>query len=240
MAQGLTGTITKRCVMLRVLARLVADATLIAILLFVSAGTLSWWRAWVLLADLLIVRIVSALAIYRTNPVLIRERARLPIHPDQPWTDRVLLLAVVTTGFVALPVVAGFDVFRWHLLPRPAPLLADLGIVLFTLGWTIKALALSANAFATPVLRLQRERQHAVVDTGVYKVVRHPFYTGTVLVLVGLGMWLESYAATVFAIVPTAFVVMRLKVEERFLQRELPTYDEYAARVPHRLLPRVW
>jgi protein-S-isoprenylcysteine O-methyltransferase Ste14 len=226
--------------MLRVLLRLVADEALIAVLLFVSAGTLSWWRAWVLLAVLLVVRTVSAVAVYRVNPALLHDRARLPIHGDQPWTDKLLLLAVIATGFVGLPVIAGLDVFRWHALPRPAPLLANFGLLLFTLGWGIKALALRANAFATTVLRLQREREHAVVDTGVYRIIRHPFYAGTPLVLVGLGLWLESYAAALFAVVPIAFVVMRLKLEERFLRRELPGYREYAVRVPHRLLPGIW
>lgn len=226
--------------MLRVLARLVADAALIAILLFVSAGTLSWWRAWVLLAVLLVVRTVSAVAVYRVNPALLQERARLPIHGDQPWTDKLLLLAVITTGFVGLPVIAGFDVFRWHVLPRPALLLANLGLVLFTLGWGIKALALRANAFATTVLRLQRERKHALVDTGVYRIIRHPFYAGTPLVLVGLSLWLESYTSALCAVVPITFMVMRLKLEECFLRRELPGYGEYAVRVPHRLLPGIW
>lgn len=226
--------------MLRVLVRLVADAALVAILLFVSAGTLSWWRAWVLLAVLLVVRTVSAVAVYRANPALLQERAKLPIHGDQPWTDKLLLLGVITTGFVGLPVIAGFDVFRWHLLPRPAPLLANLGLVLFTLGWGIKALALRANTFATAVLRLQRERKHAVVDTGVYRIVRHPFYAGTPFVLIGLGLWLESYTSALFAVVPIAFMVIRLKLEERFLRRELPGYSEYAVRVPHRLLPGLW
>jgi protein-S-isoprenylcysteine O-methyltransferase Ste14 len=226
--------------MLRVFVRLVADAALVAILLFVSAGTLSWWRAWVLLAVLLVVRTVSAVAVYRANPALLQERAKLPIHGDQPWTDKLLLLGVITTGFVGLPVIAGFDVFRWHLLPRPAPLLANLGLVLFTLGWGIKALALRANAFATAVLRLQRERKHAVVDTGVYRIVRHPFYAGTPFVLIGLGLWLESYTSALFAVVPIAFMVIRLKLEERFLRRELPGYSEYAVRVPHRLLPGLW
>jgi protein-S-isoprenylcysteine O-methyltransferase Ste14 len=226
--------------MLRVLVRLVADAALVAILLFVSAGTLSWWRAWVLLAVLLVVRTVSAVAVYRANPALLQERAKLPIHGDQPWTDKLLLLGVITTGFVGLPVIAGFDVFRWHLLPRPAPLLANLGLVLFTLGWGIKALALRANAFATAVLRLQRDRKHAVVDTGVYRIVRHPFYAGTPFVLIGLGLWLESYTSALFAVVPIAFMVIRLKLEERFLRRELPGYSEYAVRVPHRLLPGIW
>jgi protein-S-isoprenylcysteine O-methyltransferase Ste14 len=60
------------------------------------------------------------------------------------------------------------------------------------------------------------------------------------LVLVGLGLWLESYTSALFAVVPIAFVLMRLEREERFLRRALPGYTEYAARVPHRLLPGIW
>jgi protein-S-isoprenylcysteine O-methyltransferase Ste14 len=226
--------------MLRSLVRLAADAAVVAILLFVSAGTLSWWRAWVLLAVLLFVRTVSAVAVFRVNPALVQERAKLPIHADQPWADKLLLLAVLATGFMGMPIIAGFDVFRWHVLPRPAPLLANLGLILFTLGWGIKTLALRANAFATTVLRLQPERKHAVVDTGVYRIVRHPFYAGTPAVLVGLGLWLESYTSALFGVVPITFLVMRLKLEERFLRRELPGYSEYAVRVPHRLIPGIW
>ena len=226
--------------MLRILVRLVADSALVAIALFVSAGTFAWPRAWVLLAVMLVVRIVSALAIYRVSPALLRERAKLPIHADQPLTDKLLLLAVIATGFVGLPLIAGFDVFHWHVLRRPAPLIGSLGLVLFAMGWGIKALALRANAFAITVVRLQAERHHALVDSGVYGIVRHPFYAGTPLVLVGLGLWLESYTSVLFAVVPIAFVLMRLEREERFLRRALPGYTEYAARVPHRLLPGIW
>src|SRR5215471_9058263 len=128
--------------MLRVLFRLIADAALVAALLVVSSGTLAWGRAWVLLGVLLVVRSISAVAVCRVNPELLRERSKLPIHRDQPRTDKLLLLGVLGTGFVGLPLIAGLDVFHWHLLPRPAPLLADLGLILFVLGWSIKGLAL--------------------------------------------------------------------------------------------------
>ncbi len=226
--------------MFKVLVRFVVDAALVGVVLFVSAGTLSWWRGWVLLGVVLAVRTVGAIAGYRTNPALLRERARLPVHAQQPGTDRLLLLAVLATGFLGLPVIAGCDVFRWHVLPRPPPLLADVGLFLFALGWGFKALALRTNAFATAVVRLQRERQHAVVDSGVYGIVRHPFYAGTVLVLLGQGLWLESYASAFFAVVPIAFLVVRLILEERFLQRELPGYKDYAVRVAYRLIPSIW
>lgn len=226
--------------MLRVAVRLVADAGLVAILLFTSAGTLAWWRAWVLLAVLLLIRALGACAVYRVNPALLRERAKFPIHAEQSWNDRLLLLGVLTTGFLGLPVIAGLDVFHWHVLPRPAPVLSATGLVLFALGWSIKNLALRANAFATVVVRLQRERAHAVVDSGVYAVVRHPFYAADPLILVGLGLWLESYAAALCAVIPISLMVIRLHLEERFLRRELPGYKDYTVRVPYRLIPSVW
>jgi len=147
---------------------------------------------------------------------------------------------VISTGFLALPAIAAFDVFHWHVLPRPSPFIASLGLVLFILGWSIKGLALRSNAFATTVVRVQRERQHAVVDRGVYGVVRHPLYAGTPLVLVGLALWLESYTTALLSLIPMAFVVMRLQLEERFLRRELPGYSEYMVRVPYRLIPGIW
>jgi Putative protein-S-isoprenylcysteine methyltransferase len=226
--------------MFRITARLVADAALVALLLFTSAGTLAWWRAWVLVVVLLVVRFAGARTVYRVNPVLLRERARLPIHEEQPRTDRLLLLAVLATGFLGLPVMAGLDVYHWHVLPRPVPLLSGVGLVLFLLGWGLKSLALRANAFATAAVRLQSERGHAVADSGVYAVVRHPFYAADPLIFAGLALWLESYAAALCAVLPVALMVMRLRLEERFLHRELPGYDEYTVRVRHRLIPGVW
>ena len=212
----------------------------VGVLLFLSAGTLRWWRAWVLLAVLLAERVATAVAVYRVNPDSLRDRAKPPFHPDQPWADRLLLFGVIMTGFVCLPIVAGIDVTRWHILPRPVPLIGSFGLFLFAIGWAIKGIALRANAFATSVVRLQRERAHAVADTGVYGIVRHPFYAGTPLVLVGLSLWLESYAAALSAIVPISFLLMRISLEERFLRRELPGYEEYSARVRFRLIPGIW
>jgi protein-S-isoprenylcysteine O-methyltransferase Ste14 len=226
--------------MLKVIVRLAADAVMVAILLFLSAGTLAWWRAWVLLAVLFLIRALGALAVYRVNPSLLRERARLPLHKEQPWSDRLLVLAVLATGFLGLPLIAGLDAFRWHALPRPTPSVAGLGLALFALGWSVKSLALRANAFAISVVRLQSERAHAVADSGPYGVVRHPFYAADPLILVGLGLWLQSYVAVLGAVVPITLMVVRLRLEEDFLRRELPGYTAYAARVRFRLIPGIW
>lgn len=226
--------------MSRVVSRLFADTLLVAILLFAAAGTFAWTRAWILLGVLLTIRVLGAVAVARANLPLLQDRARLPIHADQPRADRVLLLAVLATGFLGLPAVAGLDVFRWHLSARPAPLLSDVGLVLFASGWILKQCALRANAFATAALRVQHERAHVVADAGVYAVVRHPFYAADPLILVGLGLWLESSLAAILAVVPIALMVMRLRAEERFLLSQLPGYPAYVERVPHRLVPGLW
>jgi protein-S-isoprenylcysteine O-methyltransferase Ste14 len=224
--------------MLKVALRLLADAALVATALFVSAGTLAWPRAWALLAVLLLVRMIGAYAVYRVNPELLRERAGLPLHAEQPWADRVLLLGVLATGFLGTPAIAALDAFHWHLFPQPAHPVAGFGLVLFALGWSLKSLALYANAFAVAAVRVQRE--HALADSGVYRVVRHPFYAADPLIFAGLALWLGSYTAVLIAVVPVALMVLRLTLEERVLRRELPGYAAYAARVRHRLVPGVW
>jgi protein-S-isoprenylcysteine O-methyltransferase Ste14 len=226
--------------MVVVALRLLADTGLVALVLFVSAQSLTWWRAWVLLAVLLTVRAVGAYAVFHVHPALLRERAKVPVHGSQPWTDRVLLLAVLATGFLGVPLVAGLDVFRWHLAPRPAVWVSSGGLILFALGWGLKQVALRANAFATTVVRLQSERAQTVADAGVYAIVRHPFYAADPLILVGMGLWLESSAAAFGAVLPVALMVVRLRLEERFLIGALPGYDAYMRRVPYRLVPGVW
>lgn len=224
----------------RVILRLLADTVLVASLLFLGAGTLAWPQAWVLLATLVIVRALGAIGVYRINPALMRERARLPVHKAQPRSDRVLLLGVLGTGFLGLPLLAGLDTFRLHVLAAPPTVVEDAGLVLFVLGWTLKSLALRANAFAVPVVRLQAERAHVVIDAGPYAVVRHPFYAADPLILVGLSLWLQSSLAALCAVIPIALMVVRLSLEERFLQDALPEYAAYASRVRFRLIPGFW
>ena len=226
--------------MFRVLIRVIADAAVVAIVLFVAAGTFAWQRGWILVAVLLVVRTLSAIAVFRVHPALLRERATVLIHQHQPWIDRLVLLVFMAMAFVGVPAVAALDVFRWHVLPSPPLALAGAGLVLFALGWTIIAVALRENPFAVTVVRHQSERQHTVVDTGIYRVVRHPMYAGNLLVNVGLSLWLGSYTAALFAAIPLGLLMVRIGLEERFLRRELPGYREYAARVPFRLLPGLW
>ena len=223
----------------RVVAGMLVYVGLFAVLLLVPAGRLDWGRAWVLLAVLLVMRAVGTAGAIRVNPELLAERSRLPLHPGQPLADRVLLLSFMAS-FAALVAFCPLDVFHLRLLPRPPAAVSFAGIVLFAAGWWIIALVLRTNAFAVRVVRHQQERRHTLVDTGVYAVVRHPMYAGIIPVLVGMCLWLGSYAGALLAVVPVAILAVRIVLEERFLRQALPGYDAYTARVRWRLVPHLW
>ena len=225
--------------MFRLIVDVAGYIALFAFFLFLPAGTLHWWRAWLLLVLLFIVRIVSTISIARVNRGVLIERSKLPIHSGQPLADKILLFSFMAS-FAGMVAFASLDVFRFHLLPAPPMIVSSTGIVLFLWGWWIITVVLRTNAFAATVVRHQKERRHTVVTTGIYSIIRHPMYAGLIPVLVGLDLWLESYAAALVAMVPIGILVVRIHLEERFLKRELEGYEAYAAKVRRRLIPGIW
>jgi protein-S-isoprenylcysteine O-methyltransferase Ste14 len=208
-----------------------------ALLLFAGAETWAWWRAWLLVAVVFVGSAVSFTVIARKSPALLAERLQGPLQAGQPLADRIILIAYLV-AFAAVIAFIPFDVFHLHLLPPPSRLVSTLGLALFVAGWTLASVALRTNVFAAPVVKTMAAQ--TVVDDGVYAVVRHPMYAGVVLLLLGMPLWLESWAALLLACVPIALLVARVLVEERFLRAALPAYAAYAARVRFRLMPGVW
>jgi len=170
---------------------------------------------------------------------LLEERLKPPVQKGQPLADKVLITLLFIT-FIGLMLSIPLDVFRFHLMGKPRTLVSSLGLALLVVGWWIAYLGLRENTFAAPVVKHQEERHQIVIDTGVYSVVRHPLYAGGALVMLGLPLWLESYAAAWLASVPLATLPLRILFEERFLRRERKGYHAYTERVRYRLIPFVW
>ena len=223
----------------KVVAGVVFNVAFYALLLFVPAGTLHWWRAWVFLAVTVVVMALAVFSILPDNADLFSQRAKGIIQKGQPLWDRVLVILLVVS-YVGQIVFTPLDVFRFHLLPKPSGRVSLSGLALYVAGWWIMTLAMKVNPFAVPVVRLQEERQQRVIDAGVYAVVRHPMYTGFVPMVVGPALWLQSYVAALLAIVPIAVLAVRSVFEERFLKRELRGYEAYTKKVRYRLIPFVW
>lgn len=234
-------TAIARSVMLN--ARLVVEILLrvavYGLLLFIPAWTLHWWRAWVLLGLIFLGMIITRLWAFGEDDALLEERRKSPIQEGQPQADKVLVIAFVTV-FPAYIAFIPLDVFRFHLLAKPTDVVSSLGLILFVAGCWIIALAFRENDFAAAIVKHQEERGQVVVDTGVYSVVRHPLYSGVVLLVVGFALWLQSYAAVIVSAVPIVIVILRILVEEHFLMDRLAGYDNYAKRVGYRLIPLIW
>ena len=212
---------------------------LLGALLLIPAGTWDWPRAIQFLVTYGVVLFGAIVWLAVVAPSSLEARLEPAISRKQPVADRI------ATAFIGLAVggwmvFIPYDVFRLHLLPTPSLAVSRFGAVVGFAGFALILTALYQNAFATPVVRDQTERGHFLVDTGLYGRVRHPFYTGFVVALFGLALWLQSYAATVGLVVVLASLVGRILVEERHLRETLRGYAEYMSRVRYRLIPGVW
>ncbi|HEX2995567.1 MAG TPA: isoprenylcysteine carboxylmethyltransferase family protein, partial [Anaerolineales bacterium] len=193
----------------------------------------------VLLSATVLSTMISTVYLSSTNPDVVRERWKPPVRKDQPLTDKVLTIALLLFYFWSV-IMTPLDVFRWHLLPKPGWAISSLGLSLYLSSWIIIARVLRENAFASAAVRYQSERKHRVIDTGPYRIVRHPMYAGAIPLFLGLPLWLESYSATLAALLVCIIMVIRIRFEEKFLLRELPGYADYVRRVRWRLIPEIW
>ncbi len=145
---------------------------------------------------------------------------------------------VFSPVLVAILVVAGLDIRSgW----APLPLWVwPIGLVLFVLGAGLFLRAMAENPFFEKTVRIQSERGHHVIDTGPYRTVRHPGYVGAFAWILSFPLLLTS----AWALLPTALtmigLLVRTALEDRTLQKKLPGYADYAARVRWRLIPGVW
>lgn len=223
----------------KLLLSLVLQIIVLGALLFVPAGTWHWWRAWVFLGVWFVVGLAATLSLYSGHREILQERFKPLLQKGQPPADKIvlpLLLAIFLGSFVFTPL----DVFRFHLLAKPGPLVSFVGLVMFVWGFWLNYLALKENPFASPVVKHLEERNQRVIDTGVYAVVRHPMYAGAIPLFTGIPLWLESYAAAFLAGLIIVLLVVRIRIEEELLKRELPGYEAYMERVRYRLVPFLW
>jgi protein-S-isoprenylcysteine O-methyltransferase Ste14 len=211
----------------------------IGALLLIPAGTWDWPRAIQFLVVYGLVNSVSIVALARLAPGSLEARLTAPSAKSQPRADRIVtlfLMASILAWFALIPI----DVFRLQLLPPPPMGVSVLGTVLSLAGYVVIWTTLFQNAFAAPIVKDQSERGQVLIDTGLYSRVRHPFYFGFLLFLIGLALWLESYASILFLLLPILLLLGRIKIEETTLCDTLPGYADYTTRVRYRLVPFVW
>ena len=212
--------------------RLVCLAIVMALLLFVPAGTTQYWQAWIYLAVFFGASGLITLYLIRKDPALLERRLHGGPTAEKKKTQKIIML-FVSFGFTALLVVPGFDYrFGWSRVPLYIVIAGD---ALTALGLYITFLAYKANTFAFATIQVTPNQK--VISTGPYAIVRHPMYAGGTLYLWGMPLALGSYWGLLPLIVMIPFLIWRLFDEERFLAENLPRYTEYCQKVRYRLMP---
>lgn len=205
----------------------------------VRGGTWYWPRAIIFLGLYGVVLEAAVVTLALVAPASLAARLSPPASKKQPVADRVAtaFLVIATLGWFVFVAV---DVFDLKLLAAPSLRVSLGGAILSLAGFAIILAVIYQNSFAIPIVEDQSDRAQVLVDSGLYARLRHPMYLGILLFHAGLALWLESYASLVTLLVILLALLARIVVEEMTLQKTLPAYSAYVARVPYRLVPLVW
>jgi protein-S-isoprenylcysteine O-methyltransferase Ste14 len=205
------------------------------LMLFLPAGTFRYWQAWIFLAVFALTTWIPSVYLLRTRPAALQRRMRAgPLAETR--TVQKIIIWVVFVAFMAMFVVSALDHrFGWSPVPTTVCLIGD---VLVALGLGLAMLVIIQNSYAGANVVV--EPGQILVSTGLYGLVRHPMYTGNVIMMVGIPLALGSYWGLVFVIPGLVVLTLRIRDEEQLLTQELAGYREYTDEVHYRLMPYVW
>ncbi|HXD47085.1 MAG TPA: isoprenylcysteine carboxylmethyltransferase family protein [Pseudolabrys sp.] len=215
--------------------RQIAFLVFLLVVLFGPAGTLAYWQAWLFLAVFIGCSVGLGLYFVRTDPALIERRMQAGPGAEREPAQRIII-ALLLAGLLAMLVVSALDRrWLWSDVPAWLTIVADLGIVG---SFVIFFYVMKQNSYAAATVRV--EGAQTVISTGLYGVVRHPMYAGTLPLMIAMPLALGSYWALLLVIPLLPVLAWRLLDEERVLRRDLPGYAAYCARVRWRLVPGIW
>jgi protein-S-isoprenylcysteine O-methyltransferase Ste14 len=222
-------------ILLRILQLLVL-VLIQAILLFVSAGDLSWSAGWWYISLYVLMLAGASFVMIPHRREVIEERSK-GAKGGKRWDYWLTQLMIIPS--LGLLVLAGLDQ-RWSWTP-PLPLWVRLlGGLLFILGYALVLWAMYTNKYFSQVVRIQKERGHIAVTGGPYRIVRHPGYLGMTASMLGAVLMLDSLFGLACFILYLVLIIMRTALEDQTLSVELPGYLEYATRTKSRLFPGLW
>jgi protein-S-isoprenylcysteine O-methyltransferase Ste14 len=208
-------------------------------LTFGLAGDWSWIEGWVFNVWFLVLCGGTIIYLYRKDPALLAERYRRPGTGGEKGWDKYFIyafLSLFTVWFVLMPLDA--KRFRWS--PEFPLWLKAVGFLILIVSSFFLFRAFSDNTFLSPLVRIQAERRHTVVSTGVYAVVRHPMYLGAACLFLGTPVLLGSFGGLALGALMVFMMMARIVGEEKMLAAELEGYADYRRKVKYRLLPFIW
>jgi protein-S-isoprenylcysteine O-methyltransferase Ste14 len=207
-----------------------------ALVLWIS-GDWHWTEGWIFGIWFSAFQTACLAWMYLKDPALLAERLRRPGTGGQSRADLVILVSVKVAFLIWMILPPLGKRFGWTTLPVACDVV---GGILLLAGSVLVFHSFTDNPFLSQLVRIQNDRGHRVVDTGVYGFVRHPMYLGASLMLVGGPMLLGSGVGLLVGLGSVVLFVLRIYGEEKLLADDLAGYSAYRAKVRYRLVPRVW
>ena len=214
------------------IAKFLLGVVLVGVLIFLPAGTLSFWNGWLLMGVLFLPMFLGGLVMLWKAPGLLQSR----LKAKESRKDQDVVIKLSGLMFLLGFVVAGLGVrFDFYILPRAVSIGAA---VVFLAAYVLYAEVLRENAYLSRTIEVQENQK--VIDTGLYGIVRHPMYAVTLLLFLSVPIVLGSvYSFPIFLAYPI-LIAHRIKDEEMFLEASLAGYREYKEKVKYRLIPFIW
>jgi protein-S-isoprenylcysteine O-methyltransferase Ste14 len=214
---------------------LIVLAVIMGLLLFIPAGTIHYWQAWVYLSVFMGASLLTTLYLMKNNPALLKRRMRGGPTAEKRRRQKLIMLCT-SIGFIALLVVPALaHRFRRSAMPLSWIIVGD---VLVVIGFYCIFLVYKENPFTSSTIEVVEDQK--VISTGPYAIVRHPMYASALLYLIGTPLALGSFWGLFPLVAMIPFLIWRLYDEESFLARNLSGYTEYQKKVRHRLIPFIW
>jgi protein-S-isoprenylcysteine O-methyltransferase Ste14 len=214
---------------------LIFMAVLMGLVLFIPAGTIYYWEAWVYLSIFTGASLLTTLYLIKNDPALLQRRMRGGPGAEKRAVQKIIML-FTSAGFIALLVVPALDHrFGWSTVPFVGVITGD---VLVATGFYFIYRVYRENPFTSATIEVAENQR--VISTGPYAIVRHPMYASGLLYLFGTPLALGSCFGVLVVLAMAPFLIWRLIDEERFLASNLAGYAEYQQRVRYRLVPLIW
>ncbi|WP_034452726.1 methyltransferase family protein [Butyrivibrio sp. AE2032] len=214
------------------ITKVLSGVLLVGVLLFLPAGSFSYWNGWLLMAVLFVPMIVAGFVMMKKSPELLQKR----LNAKEEQSEQKAVVVLSGLMFIAAFIVAGLNYrFGWIVLPNWIVFVATL---VFLLGYVLYAEVLRENAYLSRTVEVQENQK--VIDTGLYGVVRHPMYMSTFLLFLSMPLVLGSVISFVIMLVYIPIIAKRIRNEEQVLEEGLEGYSEYKKRVKHKVIPLIW
>lgn len=209
-----------------------AGFAVLAGLFYITSGSLAYWQAWIYILIIFAWAFYISIYFLKRSPEFLERRMK---YKEKELKQRTII-KIGSVIFMASFLIPGLDYrYGWSSVPVWLVLASDAMVVF---GYYAVFLAFKENPFAARTVEVFENQK--VVDTGLYAAVRHPMYSGIILIYSFTPTALGSFWSLVFVLPVIAIIIFRTLNEEEVLKRDLPGYSAYCEKVRWRILPYLW